>query len=74
MIFFGHNFVKQDIMEALVLAAACEHKEAQWLTRVFAGKTVTTREEARDVFLLLERMMLVVFVLLLCCRRKTKIP
>jgi hypothetical protein len=51
-IFFG-RIVKQDITRTLGLAAACEHKEAQWLTRVFAGKTVSTREEARDVFLAL---------------------
>jgi hypothetical protein len=50
---FGHNKLEQDITQALELAAACEHKEAQWLTRVFAGKTVSTREEARDIFLAL---------------------
>jgi TPR repeat protein len=48
-IFCGHNRVKQDITRALELAAACDYKEAQWLTRVFAGKTVSTRE-ARDIF------------------------
>jgi TPR repeat protein len=53
-IFFGDNWVvKQDIARALSLAAACEHKEAQWLTRVFADKTANTKEEARDSFLAL---------------------
>jgi hypothetical protein len=52
-IFFGHNYVKQDIKRALELAAACTHKDAQWLIRVLAGKTVSTSQEARDVFLAL---------------------
>lgn len=51
--FFGENCFNQDITRALELAAACEHNEARWLTRVFAGKTVSTKEEARDVFLAL---------------------
>jgi hypothetical protein len=51
-IFFGF-WVKQDITRALELAAACPHKEARCLTRVFAGKTVSTREQARDIFLAL---------------------
>jgi hypothetical protein len=50
---FSDNEVRQDITRALELVAACEHKEAQWLTRVFAGMTVSTRREARDVFLAL---------------------
>jgi hypothetical protein len=52
-IFFGFNLVKQDITRALELAPACEHKEARWLTGVFAGKTVSTKQEAKDVFLAL---------------------
>jgi hypothetical protein len=36
---------------AVELAATCEHKEAQLLTRICAGKTLNTREEARLVFL-----------------------
>jgi hypothetical protein len=52
-IFFGDNRAKHDITLALELAAACEHKEARWLTRIFAGKTVSTTEEARDIFLAL---------------------
>jgi hypothetical protein len=45
--------LKKDITRALELAAACPHPEAQWLTRVCAGKTVNTLEEARDIFLAL---------------------
>jgi TPR repeat protein len=52
-IFFGQNRARQDITRALELAAACEHKEGQWLTRVFVSKTVSTEEEARFVFLAL---------------------
>jgi hypothetical protein len=51
-IFFGLNYENRDITQ-VELAVACEHKEAQWLTRVFAGKTVSTRREARDIFLAL---------------------
>jgi TPR repeat protein len=45
--------LKQDMTRALELAAACEHNMAQWLTRVVVGKTVSTRREARDIFLAL---------------------
>jgi hypothetical protein len=51
-IFFGDNHLEQDITRALERAAACEHKEAQWLTRLFVGKSVST-DEARDMFLAL---------------------
>ena len=37
--FFGHNKFIQDITRALELAAAFPHPEAQWLTRVCAGKS-----------------------------------
>jgi hypothetical protein len=50
-IFFGHNCVKQDITRALELANACPHKEALWLTSVFAGKTASTKRESFVVFL-----------------------
>ncbi len=47
----GHNEVKQDVKHALELASTCQHPDAQWLTEIFAGKDVKTKEEARDVFL-----------------------
>ena len=47
----GHNFVKQDVKHALELASTFQHPEAQWLVKIFAGKDVTTKEEAREVFL-----------------------
>jgi TPR repeat protein len=51
VIFFRSQRTKQDITRALELAAVCEHKEAQWLTRVLAGKT---EQDALAVFLALE--------------------
>jgi hypothetical protein len=47
----GENFVGQDLRRALELAAASEHPQCQWLTSLFAGKTVSTVKEACDVFL-----------------------
>ena len=47
----GQNNKKQDVKRALELAFTCQHPDAQWLTKIFAGKDVKTREEARDVFL-----------------------
>jgi hypothetical protein len=43
--------VKQDVKRALELAAASEHPQCQWLTELFARKTVKTADDARDVFL-----------------------
>jgi hypothetical protein len=45
------NYVKQDVKRALALAAASQQPQCRWLTGVFDGKTVTTVNEARDVFL-----------------------
>jgi len=50
---FGENFKKQDVKRALELASICRHPDAQWLTRVCAGKDVKTRKEAEAVFLTL---------------------
>jgi len=47
----GHNYVKQDVKRALELASSCQHPDAKWVSMVFAGKDVTTKEEAREVFL-----------------------
>ncbi len=48
----GGNSLLQDVGEALSLAKACPHPEAQWLCRVFEDEqNVTTRYEARHVFL-----------------------
>ncbi len=43
---------KQDIMLALNLAQHCKHPDAVWLTSIFEGKHVSTKEEAKEVFLL----------------------
>ncbi len=48
----GHNFKEQDITAALALARECKHPDAMWLTSIFEGKDVSTRENAREVFLL----------------------
>jgi hypothetical protein len=48
---FGHNSSKRDIKKALELASVCEHPNAVWLTKLFAGSDVASREEARQVFL-----------------------
>jgi hypothetical protein len=48
---FGRNWVKQDVKKALELAAVCQHPDAVWLTNLFAGRDVNTKEEARQVFL-----------------------
>ncbi len=48
------NFRKQDITRALALARDCKHPDAVWLTSIFEGKDVSTKERARDVFLSVE--------------------
>ncbi len=50
----GSNFKKQDITAALALARDCKHPDAVWLTSVFEGKDVSTKEDARKVFLSFE--------------------
>jgi hypothetical protein len=50
-LFFGENSTKQDIKKALELALVCEHANAVWLTKLFSGRNVNTKEEARQVFL-----------------------
>jgi TPR repeat protein len=47
----GENYVEQDIKKALILAAVCQHPNAVWLTKLFAGRDVKTPEEVRQVFL-----------------------
>ncbi len=47
----GDNFKKQDITAALALARDCKHPDAVWLTSIFEGKDVSTKEDARKVFL-----------------------
>jgi hypothetical protein len=48
---FGENDVNEDIKKALELASVCKHPNAVWLTKIFAGRDVVSREEARQVFL-----------------------
>ena len=47
----GQNKKKQDITAALALALDCKHPDAVWLTSIFEGKNVSTKEDARKVFL-----------------------
>ncbi len=50
----GQNEKKQDITAALALARDCKHPDAVWLTSIFEGKDVSTKEDAREVFLSFE--------------------
>ena len=50
----GDNYKAQDITAALALARDCKHPDAEWLTSIFEGKDVATKEDAREVFLSLE--------------------
>jgi hypothetical protein len=54
----GHNYVDQNIKEALQLASLCEHPCAVWLTKLFAGRDVASRAKARQVFLSCEALSL----------------
>jgi hypothetical protein len=47
----GENRFKQDIQKALVLASVCGHPNAVWLTKLFGGRDIASREEARRLFL-----------------------
>jgi hypothetical protein len=47
----GENPFVQDTMTALELASVCEHPNAVWLTKLFGGRDVDCRREARQVFL-----------------------
>ncbi len=53
-ILLGDNYKDQDITKALALARDCKHPDAEWLTSIFEGKDVSTKDEARQVFLSLE--------------------
>ncbi len=50
----GANERKQDVTAALTLALDCKHPDAVWLTSIFEGKNVSTKEDARNVFLSFE--------------------
>ncbi len=52
--FLGLNETEQDITVALALARTCKHPDAVWLTSLFEGKDVSTKERAREVFLCCE--------------------
>ena len=41
--------IEQDLKRELELATRCQHPEARWLVEVFAGRVVTTVEEALAV-------------------------
>jgi hypothetical protein len=47
----GHNKSLQDVKDALILASVCKHRNAIWLTKLFAGRDVSAREETRKIFL-----------------------
>jgi hypothetical protein len=47
----GQNCVKQDLKKAIELASVCEHPNAVWVTKLFAGLDVASGAKARQVFL-----------------------
>jgi hypothetical protein len=47
----GENDVDQDIKQVLELASVCEHPNTVWLTNLFGGRALASREEAKQVFL-----------------------
>ena len=50
----GQHYKKQDIRAAFALARECKHPDAEWLTSIFEGTVVTTRQDAKKVFLSVE--------------------
>jgi hypothetical protein len=48
---FWTKLLRHDIKRVLELASVCEHPNAVWLTKLFGGHDVASREEARQVFL-----------------------
>ncbi len=48
------NYKKQDITAASALARDCKHPDTEWLTSIFEGKDVSTKEDVREVFLCCE--------------------
>ncbi len=48
----GENYKKQDITAALALARDCKHPDTEWLTSIFEGKDVSTKEDVKKVLLL----------------------
>jgi hypothetical protein len=50
----GENSASQDVKKVLELACVCDHPNAVWLTKLFAGRDVASRAEAREVFLVCE--------------------
>jgi hypothetical protein len=51
--FFGQNRASQNIPLAIAIASSCQHLDARWLTETCAGKDVTTKEDAKNVFTVL---------------------
>jgi hypothetical protein len=49
-LFWGKT-VSNRTSRAFELASVCDHPNAVWLTKLFAGRDVTSRAEARQVFL-----------------------
>ena len=50
----GQNVRDSDITAALALARDCKHPDAVWLRSIFEGKDVSTKENARELFLRFE--------------------
>ncbi len=50
----GQSNKKKDITAALAMARDCKHPDAVWLTSIFEGTDVSTKEDEREVFILCE--------------------
>ena len=69
--FLGQNEREQDVTAALVLARDCKHPDAEWLTSIFEGKDVSTKEDVKKVLLLHENdARALCFAWFLTCDRK----
>jgi hypothetical protein len=63
-ILLGSNFILRDVKKARELAAVCEHPDAVWLTKLFAGRDVNPTRQ--DMFFLAVKTMREHFALLFC--------
>jgi hypothetical protein len=48
---FWTKLFGKEYREVLELASVCEHPSAVWLAKLFGGRDIGSREEAREVFL-----------------------
>jgi 7-keto-8-aminopelargonate synthetase-like enzyme len=44
----GRNFMDQDVKKAVVLLRDCRHDEARWLTSMFSGRSIATKQDVEN--------------------------